>query len=100
MTSNVTFEHAAAEAKKLNDPSLMEQLEVKIILLYKLFKVATNCGDPGKLARPSAFNPKEKAKYDAWKALHDSGMKAPEAQQKYIRYEMEMKAKYGLKNKN
>jgi diazepam-binding inhibitor (GABA receptor modulating acyl-CoA-binding protein) len=70
------FEQAAKDVKELKSKPSDEDL----LTLYGLFKTAT----VGKVntSRPGLFDPKGKAKWDAWKKVED---KSPEeAKQEYI----------------
>ncbi|WP_375416721.1 acyl-CoA-binding protein [uncultured Hymenobacter sp.] len=76
MTSQVDFEAAAQRAQQLSSkPSNMVLLQ-----LYALYKQATE-GDVTE-ARPTGFDFKALAKYDAWKSL--TGTSQDEARQQYV----------------
>lgn len=79
------FEAAAEEAKTLPKASNDEML-----MLYGYFKQST-VGDCNG-SRPGMFDPKGRAKYDAWEKV--KGMTADDAMNKYIEYVAELKAKY------
>ncbi|CAL5050490.1 unnamed protein product [Urochloa decumbens] len=62
------FEEYAEKAKTLPDSTTNENK----LILYGLYKQAT-VGDVN-TARPGFFNLKDKAKWDAWKAVEDTLM--------------------------
>ena len=70
------FELYAAKVKTLTESPSNENL----LILYGLYKQATV--GPVNTARPGVFNMKEKAKWDAWKAVE--GKSKEEAMADYI----------------
>ncbi|KAL5614337.1 hypothetical protein BROUX41_004443 [Berkeleyomyces rouxiae] len=84
------FEKATVDSKKLTSkPSNEDLLEI-----YGLYKVATG-EDFSKAVAPGVFNLRDKAKYNAWKAAHEEGISAKEAQARYVSKVEEMKVTYG-----
>ena len=69
------FKKASEEVKKLSDVS-----DENLLYLYGLYKQVT-CGDCN-ISRPSFFDPKGQAKYDAW--FSRKGLEKEKAQKKYI----------------
>ncbi|KAJ8633908.1 hypothetical protein MRB53_027244 [Persea americana] len=70
------FEEHAAKAKTLPQTTTNENL----LILYGLFKQATI--GPVNTSRPGMFSMKERAKWDAWKAVE--GKSKDEAMSDYI----------------
>ncbi|EFN56877.1 hypothetical protein CHLNCDRAFT_144518 [Chlorella variabilis] len=81
------FDKAAEEAKALPDNTSNDDK----LSLYGLFKQAT-VGD-NTTSRPGIFEPKGKAKWDAWDK--EKGKSKEEAMQAYIDLVQSLKAKYG-----
>jgi diazepam-binding inhibitor (GABA receptor modulating acyl-CoA-binding protein) len=69
------FKKAAEDIKKISEMS-----DENLLYLYGLYKQAT-CGDCN-ITRPSFFDPKGQAKYDAWDSR--KGLEKEKAQKKYI----------------
>eukprot|EP00127_Corallochytrium_limacisporum_P005954 Clim_evm31s215 gene=Clim_evmTU31s215 len=81
------FDTAAVKAKTLkSSPSNDELLE-----MYALFKQGTIGDCSG--ARPGMFDPKGRAKYDAWEKI--KGMSQEDAKEKYIAVVQGLIDKYG-----
>jgi diazepam-binding inhibitor (GABA receptor modulating acyl-CoA-binding protein) len=70
------FDQAAKDALTLPESTTNEDK----LILYGLFKVAT-VGKP-ETSRPGIFDPKGRAKWDAWKKVEDKSQ--DEARQEYI----------------
>ncbi|XP_073220490.1 acyl-CoA-binding protein isoform X3 [Cicer arietinum] len=70
------FELYASKAKNLPDTTTNENL----LIIYALYKQATV--GPVNIARPGMFNMRERAKWDAWKAVE--GKSKEEAMSDYI----------------
>ncbi|CAK9237306.1 unnamed protein product [Sphagnum troendelagicum] len=70
------FDQAAKDALTLPESTTNEDK----LILYGLFKVAT-VGKP-ETSRPGIFDPKGRAKWDAWKKVEDKSK--DEAMQEYI----------------
>eukprot|EP00227_Mantoniella_beaufortii_P012880 CAMPEP_0197585422 /NCGR_PEP_ID=MMETSP1326-20131121/7727_1 /TAXON_ID=1155430 /ORGANISM="Genus nov. species nov., Strain RCC2288" /LENGTH=86 /DNA_ID=CAMNT_0043149925 /DNA_START=93 /DNA_END=353 /DNA_ORIENTATION=- len=85
MVSKGEFEAAAEEAKEIKKASNDEQLE-----LYGWFKQA-NVGDVN-IERPGMFDPKGKAKFDAWEKC--KGTSTDDSMAKYVACVAALKAKY------
>jgi diazepam-binding inhibitor (GABA receptor modulating acyl-CoA-binding protein) len=69
------FKKAAEDIKKISEIS-----DENLLYLYGLYKQIT-CGDCN-ITRPSFFDPKGQAKYDAWNSRR--GLEKEKAQKKYI----------------
>ncbi|KAL2884819.1 acyl-CoA-binding protein [Ceratocystis lukuohia] len=84
------FEKAIADSKKLTSkPSNEDMLE-----LYGLYKVGT--GEKfADATPPGMFELKNKAKYNAWDAVHKEGISVETAQSRYVAKVEEMKVTYG-----
>jgi diazepam-binding inhibitor (GABA receptor modulating acyl-CoA-binding protein) len=80
------FDKAAEEAKGLPDNTSNDDK----LALYGLFKQAS-VGD-NTTDRPGFFDPKGKAKWDAWKK--EEGKSKEQAMQEYIELVAQLKAKY------
>ncbi|EEH58200.1 uncharacterized protein MICPUCDRAFT_16138 [Micromonas pusilla CCMP1545] len=85
MVSKEEFDKAAEEVKAITKCTNDEQLE-----LYGWFKQA-NVGDCN-IARPGMFDPKGKAKWDAWDKC--KGVSSEEAMKNYVELVESLKAKY------
>lgn len=87
---SAAFQTAVADSKKLTaKPSNDELLDI-----YALYKVATG-EDITTAPAPGMFDLKGKAKKNAWQKVVDEGITAEEAQEKYVAYIEELKAKHG-----
>lgn len=75
MSLNEQFEAAAVNAKSL--PNQSNETLLKIYALYKQGSVGDVTGD-----RPTGFNFKGQAKYDAWSKLQGTSQEA--AKQEYV----------------
>lgn len=60
-----------------------------------LYKVA-NGEDISKAEKPGMFDIKGKAKLSAWQKVHDEGLTAEQAQEKYVEAIEKAKAQYGF----
>lgn len=80
------FDVAAEEAKALPDNTSNDDK----LSLYALFKQST-VGDVN-TARPGIFDPKGRAKWDAWEKK--KGLSQEEAMKEYIKLVADLKAKY------
>ena len=69
------FKKAAEDIKKISEMS-----DDNLLYLYGLYKQATS-GDCN-ITKPSYFDPKGQAKYDAWNSR--KGLEKEKAQKKYI----------------
>jgi diazepam-binding inhibitor (GABA receptor modulating acyl-CoA-binding protein) len=63
--------------------------------MYGLYKQALQDPPFEKAEQPGTFDLKAKAKYRAWKAVVEEGVKPEEAQTKYVALIEKMKEKYG-----
>ncbi|KAK1752095.1 putative fatty acid binding protein [Echria macrotheca] len=84
------FKKAVLDSKKLTSKPSNDDL----LAIYALYKVGTG-EDFTTATAPGMFDLKGKAKYNAWKAVHEDALSAEEAQEKYVAKIEEMKAKYG-----
>ncbi|KAJ5672465.1 long-chain fatty acid transporter ACB1 [Penicillium longicatenatum] len=82
------FDQAAKDVNNLKQKPSNDEL----LKLYALYKQAT-VGDCN-TERPSAFNLKEKYKWDAWNAL--KGETNEQAMEQYVKFVDELKASHGF----
>jgi len=83
-----TFNKAAEDVKKLKTSPNNDEL----LKLYGLFKQVT-VGDVN-TARPGIFDPKGKAKWDAWESR--KGQTADDCEKEYIDFANSLIEKYGM----
>lgn len=87
--SQTQFNKAAEDIKNLTEKPTNDEL----LVIYGLFKQATVGDIQGD--RPGMFDPKGRAKWDAWKK--NEGMDQNDAKQEYIKYANVLLQKYPAK---
>ncbi|KAI5366526.1 Putative acyl-CoA-binding protein, ACBP [Septoria linicola] len=91
-TQSAEFKKAVEDSRKLKAKPSNDQL----LELYALFKVGTNETEFEKAEKPGVFDPKGKAKYNAWKKEADAGTKPEAAQKKYVELVEKLKNELGF----
>ena len=86
MSDQPQFEEAQVRVKKLNKTPTPQEL----LKLYALFKQATVGDAVG--SRPSVFEVRARAKFDAW--AKEKSISKTDAEQQYIALVLELETKY------
>ncbi|KAL8741891.1 MAG: hypothetical protein Q9190_005553 [Brigantiaea leucoxantha] len=91
-TQSPAFSTAVENSRKLKQkPTTQELLD-----LYALYKQGTQDPPFSETEKPSMFDMKNKAKYNAWSSVAEEGVTAEEAQERYAKLVGELAEKYGM----